>query len=750
MTLSTTQMQDMAAKWQRPKASPMYAFSVFLVAGVVVLLPVIYLALIAAAGYGMVRYCTDVIPGLTDTVTDSHSLHGTGRSQAFLLLLALAPAIIGVAIVLFMLKPLFAPRRQREDTVPVRRNEESRLYQFVEGVCYVIGAPMPARIDVTYAPNASASFRGGLLSLFRRGDLVLTIGMPLVMGMTSGQLAGVIAHELGHFAQGAAMRAYYLTTIVEMWLARAAYERDGWDAWIDEQLRQSPHWIASIILLSIKCGIFLTRLVLRVLLYVGELICMHMSRQMEFNADRFEIQFSGSEAFAHVCERIDSLCAGFPRAERIAADMWRAGKQLPDDMPSLIADASLRITPEERARIERARRTERAWLFLSHPPTRVRLARAREAAEPGIYHNTEPAATLCTDASIYCKRVTYGLFRERVGGWVNEATFVPTATILAPRAADHARRGAAEKYFGFEPPTWRPVLLSMRCLPDVVDLRGTVEKLKQAIAAVRASGPAADRAAKVFREATEKKDRCEQAAAVMDAHLIVDYHRLELPKSSRATLSRMAWDAQNQAASATSEIDAGLDAACVRLATALSLLAAPGIEKYVDRLDERRKRANELLPVMASLKSVFSVAGEIRESMGMARELIGAIRSEDTFKAAREKLRPLSDSVRSNVLHARQECGGVIYPHRPGPDNASRESWEAPSIAGVATNLGERLAPQSPGHRQYDDIFSAGALFTDRFVEELGRTTGELVEIAAAIEDALRKATASKKPQPTS
>ncbi len=46
----------------------------------------------------------------------------------------------------------------------------------------------------------------GLLS-FLGHDLVLTLGLLLIAaGLTERELAGVIAHEFGHFRQGAGMR----------------------------------------------------------------------------------------------------------------------------------------------------------------------------------------------------------------------------------------------------------------------------------------------------------------------------------------------------------------------------------------------------------------------------------------------------------------------------------------------------------------------------------------------------------------
>jgi hypothetical protein len=60
-------------------------------------------------------------------------------------------------------------------------------------------------------------------------DLVLTIGMPLVAGMSLRQFAGVLAHEFGHFSQGAGMRLSFIIRSINLWFMRVVYERDDWD-----------------------------------------------------------------------------------------------------------------------------------------------------------------------------------------------------------------------------------------------------------------------------------------------------------------------------------------------------------------------------------------------------------------------------------------------------------------------------------------------------------------------------------------
>jgi hypothetical protein len=76
--------------------------------------------------------------------------------------------------------------------------------------------------------NASAGLHLGMVER-KNGRLVLTIGLPLAAGLSLRELSAVLAHELGHFRQGAGMRLSRLVWRVNEWLVRLAFERDGWD-----------------------------------------------------------------------------------------------------------------------------------------------------------------------------------------------------------------------------------------------------------------------------------------------------------------------------------------------------------------------------------------------------------------------------------------------------------------------------------------------------------------------------------------
>src|SRR5262249_20238258 len=151
------------------------------------------------------------------------------------LLLYLGPIVVGGMVIAFLLKPLFARPAKGQECRALDPEKEPLLFAFVDGVCATVGAPRPVRIEVDCDVKAGARIGGGPFNVLHR-DLVLTIGLPLAAGLTLRQFAGVLAHEFGHFSQGAGMRLSYLIRWINMWFARVVYERDSWDQALSEMV----------------------------------------------------------------------------------------------------------------------------------------------------------------------------------------------------------------------------------------------------------------------------------------------------------------------------------------------------------------------------------------------------------------------------------------------------------------------------------------------------------------------------------
>jgi len=191
---------------RRPKTSALYHATLLLVAIAMLVLPLIYLALVGILAWAVYYHAFhDFTP-----IMHFGGFTGGGYFIIAKFLAYVIPLFAGIVVLFFMFKPLLAGRPKRAQPLAVNPAENPLLYAFITKICDVVGAPAPKRIDMNCDLNASASFRHGFRSLAGH-DLVLTIGLPLVANFSARELAGVIAHEFGHFTQGAGMRLSYFT-----------------------------------------------------------------------------------------------------------------------------------------------------------------------------------------------------------------------------------------------------------------------------------------------------------------------------------------------------------------------------------------------------------------------------------------------------------------------------------------------------------------------------------------------------------
>ena len=116
-----------------------------------VLLPLIYVGLIGLIACGV----------WVHAVNDTSLLTGTrgSRGGKVAALAYFTPIVAGATAILFMIKPLFAPRPKEGRRYSLDPAMQPRLFQFVERLCRIVRAPVPGRIDLDTQVNASASFR---------------------------------------------------------------------------------------------------------------------------------------------------------------------------------------------------------------------------------------------------------------------------------------------------------------------------------------------------------------------------------------------------------------------------------------------------------------------------------------------------------------------------------------------------------------------------------------------------------------
>ena len=81
------------------------------------------------------------------------------------------------------------------------REQEPRLFAFLDRLADDTGAPRPNRVFVSTRVNAAVFYDVSLLNLLFPTKKNLEIGLGLVNALNLSEFKAVLAHEFGHFAQ---------------------------------------------------------------------------------------------------------------------------------------------------------------------------------------------------------------------------------------------------------------------------------------------------------------------------------------------------------------------------------------------------------------------------------------------------------------------------------------------------------------------------------------------------------------------
>ena len=556
-----------------------YQLGLLATAVVMLLLPLVYLALVAAVSYAVYYH----------VVYNVAIFGGTGNAKGKVIAY-LAPLVVGIILVLFMIKPLFAKRGRGNAPTSLRRDQEPLLFAFVERLCEVVGAPKPSAIQVDTQVNASASFREGVVGFLRK-DLVLTIGLPLAAGLTMRQLAGVLAHEFGHFAQGTGMRLTFIVRSINMWFARVVYERDAWDEWLERTSRDGGHWGIMIVLLLSRLFVFLTRRVLWLLMIVGHAISSFMMRQMEYDADRYETRVAGSDAFAATSERLSMLSVASRAAFNDLQAAWQE-RRLGDDISLLIRHRDFTMPAEVRQAVQKMGAEGKTGWFDTHPCDASRIASSRRENAPGLFTLDDPATDLFADFCMTSRDATVMFYQRDLGLPVRGENLVSSSDLITSVGKQEQAQRSVERFFqGMVHPV-RPVFPPSD-IPDVRDRDAAAELLLRRRAQAVSHGSKLAETAKAFSAADKKLVNTKVARAMLSAGVRVDFAALGIPAGNYESLRAVEQSAANDRTAAAERMKAGLTPQMQRLQVALALDAPPPASANAPSIEEPNDDAGE-------------------------------------------------------------------------------------------------------------------------------------------------------------
>jgi Zn-dependent protease with chaperone function len=574
----TTQSLHAAFSGDVPKhaITPRYRAGIAAVAVLMVLLPVVYVGLVLALGYASIWHAVNDINWL-------------GRKPGYLWLVAYAGlALGGLVAAVFLLKPLFAPARQSGWPIKLTRQEDALFFAFVDHIAERVGAPTPVEIHIDCKVNASASAKGGLLGLMR-DELVLTVGLPLIGGLNARQLAAIVAHELGHFSQSAGMRFGYIVESTNHWLARCAYERDAWDEKLDA-MHEQYNDVRGTLLLFAKGAVWLSRKCLSGAVYAGVLTSRFMSRQMEFDADRYAAEIAGSATEQEIQARFAELEAATEVVYRRLSYSWDDAK-LSDNFPMMIVGESKKLPERYRESIAEALAQEKPSIWSTHPTPHERIAHVMALNAPGVFRSEQPGTALLPRFDRLCKQASLFHYRHVFGLAVTAEQLVSTAVVTAQADQGEADEEHLKNYLANQFSKIRYITIKRQAAFAVPDPKETKNRIDGVIQNLRTQLPEYEAALAKYTDAYDRRIRAFAARSLADNKVAFDAHALRM---SGATME----DADAALVKATQEMTE-LEAALKRFETAMGQRMELA---FGTRLDSATQNSlNQLVHVLATL-----------------------------------------------------------------------------------------------------------------------------------------------------
>jgi Zn-dependent protease with chaperone function len=505
----------------RPRTGVLYHCCLFLVAGTMLILPLIYLALLGLLAWAVYHHAVyNWLPIMT------FGGIGIGTIVILKFLVYFIPLFAGIVVLFFMFKPLLARQPRQAQPLAMNPADNPLLYAFISKICDIVGAPAPNRIDMDCNLNASASFRRGFRSMGGH-DLVLTIGLPLVANLSTREFAGVVAHEFGHFTQGAGMRLSYIIRSINFWFARVAYQRDAWDMALENWSNRTQDGREAMIVWSVQLAVWFSRLILKLLMLAGHIIAGFMLRQMEYDADAYQIQLVGTETFETTHRKLATLDAAMGQTYKFIKTQWKKSRQLPDNMSELLRQTHENLPPGILQKIDDTLGFRRTGIFDTHPSPADRIRKARMAGVPGIFHNDRPASSLFASFEHPARFVTLLHYTDNIGIPITEETLLHIESTQSQ--ATSAKSAADEFFLGV-----LPLLIPLQITPPAptADYEADITELNHISSGLQQVTAHVSTIAAQYENVSLQLTRARAARGLLDAGIKIQPDLFGLPEAT--------------------------------------------------------------------------------------------------------------------------------------------------------------------------------------------------------------------------
>ncbi|KAA2262430.1 M48 family metalloprotease [Solihabitans fulvus] len=298
---------------------------------------------------------------------------------------------------------------------PVSRAEQPELWRMVDELAAIAGTRGPDDIRLVPEVNAAVWEESHLLGL-RRGRRYLELGLPLLAGLSVGELRAVLAHELGHYGEG------HTTLSALTYRAKSAL----------------AHTIAEV------DGHRLIRAVLGGYAKLYAMVAASANRSQELRADAASVAAAGRATAQNALRKLPALSFAWSDYGRSYLSLAGGVDRTPDILLGFHAYLS---NPQRGNELRQAEvkliNEEPKSVFDSHPPIRKRIEAMERIADPALAPDHRPAWSVLVDAGNRVPALERALLRDDLGPRAQwpEIVKLAGATMARHAAAELARAG---------------------------------------------------------------------------------------------------------------------------------------------------------------------------------------------------------------------------------------------------------------------------------------------------------------------
>lgn len=535
------------------------------------------------------------------------------------------PLVLFALIALFLLKPLIGARPKQSSVV--RREDAPDLYDFVDHVFAMNRAPTAAQIVLDHSAEVEVELFGGLKGLFDP-KLKVTIGLPLLAGADTSQLAGLLAHDGAYFRRQFGLRQHWFIRSLTGRLVSAAHFPDR----LDNQLAR---WSPTSPLLQrtrerLRTWLPVSKKIPALFLAIVSPTVQRHLATLRYRVDADAVEVCGVDNFRKGLEA--SRLIAYTRkhlGEKIQE--WHEKGWFADDMATVAA--GLQDAMQEARKVQVLNIHNRTQQQLSPLPSdKERLAAIATLEHDGdpLVSCSQPARLLLPDFAGIDRHMSLALLRNDFDIPATPDRLLPFKYLKEPLAPKNREQKTVHNYFGdiFTPD------LQMKPIsdPDWDEAKYITIAWKEAVLGMSRLGQRGKAAIQQYRQAELDRQYAYQGVLLHEAGLDLPPSALAIEAKNLDQVHELCREAEGEREQAVGVLMPYSNRVIKRLSAALALFQ---LDESVPHIPHCRKLAAEAGRLLAAQNRLATIAPHLHH----LQEHIYALELLLSLNRGKEKLR---------------------------------------------------------------------------------------------------------------